>query len=167
MCTRRQKFRSTTSSPDGPVVRLRVLPGVETDFAEAVRGESVTKFLTRNEWASNRTAPGWQFSNRLPTICVMDGAPVPQRAWRKTRIREGSHVEFWSRPMGGNGSGSKQIIGLVALVALTAIAGPIGGYVAGGLGLPAFFGTIIAGGIVIGGEPLIDVFPICPILEGG
>ncbi|OYX79975.1 MAG: hypothetical protein B7Y77_01160, partial [Bradyrhizobium sp. 35-63-5] len=128
-----------------------ILPGHLSASARVMPRETVARLLRRL---------GWQF--RLPTICVIDGVPLLRRdgAWRRRRIRRGERVEFQSRPLGGGGSASgssttKSVIGLVGLIALSALAPGIGTMAAGALfGASAFAplaATAISGALVAGG----------------
>ena len=121
-------------------VRHIVLPGQVVAVTPSRRRETIAGFLRRTKWARHSKRYGWQF--RLPTICVLNGNSVPRKLWRTTRIRTCDQVEVWSRPMGGS-RGTKQVLGIVALVAVAALAlyaGPAGASFLGGL-LPS--GTIL------------------------
>jgi len=121
-------------------VRHIVLPGQVIAVTPSRRRETIAGFLRRTQWSRHSKRYGWQFT--LPTICLVNGAPVLQKHWRTTRIRAGDSVEFWSRPLGGS-RGTKQVLGIVALVAVAALslyAGPAGASFLGGL-LPG--GTIL------------------------
>lgn len=84
---------------------------------------------------------------RLPTIAVVDGLPVLRGAWHLRRISEDDLLAFVAIPGNGGGSGDgKQIIGLVAAIALAVAAPMIGGWVAGAM----FGGSQIAAGLVTG-----------------
>ncbi|MFT4116585.1 hypothetical protein [Bradyrhizobium sp.] len=133
-----------------PVVHL-VMPGVEVARAESRPRETVTAFLRRVGWASRDKKYGWQFKKGLPTILEINGEAVLRRDWRR-RIAANDNVRFVSYPLGGGGgSTAKQVVGLVALVAVTAFAGPVGGAVASALSLPGAAGTAIGAGLAIGG----------------
>ncbi|MEW6125366.1 MAG: host specificity factor TipJ family phage tail protein, partial [Pseudomonadota bacterium] len=129
-----------------------ILPAHEVASAAARPRETVARFLAR---------VGWRF--RLPTILVIDGAPVlrARRGWARRRIRKGEHVVFQSRPLGGGGGGggsssstTKSVVGLVGLIALSALAPGIGTWAAGAL-FPAAIAnmasTAISGALVAGG----------------
>jgi hypothetical protein len=91
--------------------------------AQAVMGETVAAYLDR---------VAWRFE--LPTVCRINGAFVLRAQWATRALAVDDHVEFVSRPLGGGSSGpsvGKSILAVVALVALTAVAGPLGGAVAG------------------------------------
>ena len=81
-----------------------------------------------------------------------------QKHWRTTRIRAGDSVEFWSRPLGG-GRGTKQVLGIVALVAVAALALTAPYLVAGAfpfLGAGTLGGALLSAGIGVGGSLLIN-----------
>ena len=120
-------------------VRHTILPDHLVAQATARPRETVQRFLAR---------VGWRFD--LPTICLIDGAPLLRRArgWRRRRLRAGEQVEFVSRPMGGGGGSGKSVLGLVAMIALSVLAPGIGSVLAGGAGLAA---NLIGGALIAGG----------------
>ncbi len=140
-----------------PVTHL-VMPGLEVGRVTPRKGETVTAFLRRTGWAHRDPQYGWQFRKGLPTVLEVNGEPVLRKQWRHTKIAANDNVRFVSYPLGGQGSTGKQIIGLVALVAVAALAGPLGGIAA-----DAFFGGsaiaagILQAGIVLGGGLFINV----------
>lgn len=125
-----------------PDIRHIVLPFAVQASAAPIERERIADFLVRVGWSTDR----------LPTILVINGKPVLRRFWKRRRIKSDDRVEFWSRPWGGAQGGSgKQIIGIVALIALAAfapyIAGPAGlNLVAGSFGFNAVVGAITIGG---------------------
>jgi hypothetical protein len=132
-----------------------MLPGHVTLRDTARAGETIAAYLRRTGSAKRiRIGRNWVWSFPLPTICVRNGQPVLQKAWRRIKIKAGDVIEFRSRPMGGGRGGTgKQVMGLVALVALAAFAPWAGGALFGA-------GTLLAGlaqaGIMIGGALLIN-----------
>ena len=117
-----------------------ILPGQVVAQAHPRRRETVQRFLDRS---------GWHFV--LPTICEIDGTPLlrAHRGWRRRRIRAGEHVEFVSRPMGSRGGGAgKSVLGLVAMIALSALAPGLGTVLAGTLGT---LGGQLAAGVIMAG----------------
>ncbi len=128
-----------------------VMPGVEVAREMPLPRETVTAFLRRSGWATRDRKYGWQFKKGLPTILEINGEAVLRRDWRRRRIRASDVVRFVSYPLGGN-SGAKQVIGLVALVAVAAFAGPLGGAAASALSLPGWAGSIIGAGVGLGGK---------------
>src|SRR6516225_2850255 len=133
------------------IVRHLVMPGLEVARAEARPREPVTAFLRRTGWATRDRKYGWQFRKGLPTVLEINGEAVLRRDWRRRRIGAGADVRFVSGPRGGNG-GSKQILGLVSLIAVSAFAFWAGPIVAGALGAGALgaAGSAIAGGLATG-----------------
>lgn len=135
-------------------VRLITLPFevASAEFPEP--GETISQFVARTGWATRLESGLWSF--RLPTICVVNGAPVLQADWANTPA---AGVCFWSRPWGGGGGNAtntaKTVGGIIALIALTALAGPAGTAAATAIGLPGLAGAI-TGAIVIGGGILIS-----------
>ncbi|MCK1600828.1 hypothetical protein IVB02_05180 [Bradyrhizobium sp. 166] len=135
-----------------PVLHL-VMPGVEVARVEPLPRETVTAFLRRSGWATRDSKYGWQFKKGLPTILEVNGEAILRRDWRRRRIGAKDSVRFVSYPLGGGGGNSaKQVIGLVALVAVAAFAGPLGGAIASSLSLSAGFGTAIGAGLAVGGS---------------
>lgn len=113
-----------------PVLHL-VMPGVEVARVEPLPRETVTAFLRRSGWATRDSKYGWQFKKGLPTILEINGEAVLRRDWRRRRIGAKDFVRFVSYPLGGGGGNTaKQVIGLVALVAVAAFASPLGGAIA-------------------------------------
>jgi hypothetical protein len=123
--------------PLDPILHI-ALPGFRI-AQEQPRQETISAFLKRTGWAS-RTKSGWKFSNTpLPTICVINGAPVLRKEWSKRQIGPTDQIQFWSRPQGGGMTGT-QIAGLAAVLALTVFAPYLGGLAVG-----AAFGSAAAG----------------------
>jgi sulfur carrier protein ThiS len=143
-----------------PVLHV-VMPGCEVARAEIKPRETVSAFLRRTGWATKDRKYGWQFKKGLPTVLEVNGEPVLRRFWTTTRIAANDSVRFVSYPLGGQGSGAKQVIGLVALVALAAFSGGIASALLGSSASTVLFGSLTAGqalaaGIVAGGALLIN-----------
>lgn len=98
------------------------MPGCEVARAEPKPRETVAAFLRRTGWAIKDKQYGWQFKKGLPTIVEVNGEAVLRKQWRTTRIAANDNVRFVSYPLGGQGNSAKQVIGLVALVAVSAFA---------------------------------------------
>jgi hypothetical protein len=96
---------------------------------------------------------------RLPTIAVMaeDGKPAPvlRGSWHVRMVGEGETLCFVAMPGGRRGNG-KNILGLVASLALAIAAPFVGGAVAGALGGSAIVKGIASVAFVAGGTPLLD-----------
>lgn len=137
------------------VVKHIIIPGYEQARSVVLAEEQVTiqQFLDRQ---------GWKF--RLPTILIINGAPVLRASWATTVISRSDVVCFMSRPWGGgagssSGSKTNSIIGIVALIALTAFAAWAAPLVAGALGISSALGIqLISAGIVLGGSLLLSTF---------
>ncbi|MES2030834.1 MAG: host specificity factor TipJ family phage tail protein [Pseudomonadota bacterium] len=135
-----------------PVLHV-VMPGCEVARAEIKPRETISAFLRRTGWASKDRQYGWQFKKGLPTVLEVNGEPVLRKFWTSTRIAANDNVRFVSYPLGGQGNGVKQVIGLVALVAVSAFALWAG---------PALFGAGTFGALAttaaigIGGSLLIN-----------
>lgn len=135
------------------------MPGLEVASAVPKPRETITAFLRRTGWAFKDKEYGWQFKKGLPTVLEVNGKPVLRRFWRTTRIAANDNIRFLSFPLGagGRGSSSKQIAGMVALVAVSAFALWAGPLVAASF----FAGSSIAGGLTtaaigIGGSLLVN-----------
>jgi hypothetical protein len=154
----RSYSRETRRPMRRPVTHV-ALPGYEIARAVPKPRETITAFLRRQGWAVRDAEFGWQFRNGLPTILEINGEPVLRRDWRKTRIAANDNVRFISKPLGG-GQGGKQILGLVALVAVSAFAMWAGPALAGALGFTGAAATVVGGvataGIAIGGSLLVN-----------
>ncbi|WP_082172992.1 host specificity factor TipJ family phage tail protein, partial [Methylobacterium platani] len=126
-----------------------ILPMAE---ASAVMGETVEAYLARVAWRLD-----------LPTVCRINGEYYGRAEWAARHIGLNDNVEFISRPMGGGSSGSttgKSILAIVAMIALTAVAGPVGGFVAGAVGLTAGTAAFaitssLVGALVVGAGSLL------------
>jgi hypothetical protein len=138
-----------------------VMPGLEVGREQLRPRETIAGFLRRTGWGRLDPIYGWQFRKGLPTTCEINGEPVLRAEWRRRRIKLGEQLRFLSYPLGSDGGGAKQIIGLVALVAVAAFATFItGGGAAALLGAgfgAGTFGAAALGAVVgIGGSLLIN-----------
>jgi hypothetical protein len=140
-----------------PVLHV-VMPGMEVAREEIKPRETITAFLRRTGWAWRDKKYGWQFKKGLPTVLEVNGESVLRKNWRSTRIAATDNVKFVSFPMGGgSGGGAKQVIGLVALIAVSAFAIWAGPALAAALFAgSAFAGTAITAGIGLGGAMTIN-----------
>lgn len=136
-----------------PVMHV-VMPGMEVARAEIKPRETISAFLRRTGWATKDKVYGWQFKKGLPTVLEVNGESVLRKNWRSTRIAANDNVRFVSYPLGGNGSGAKQILGLVALVAVSAFALWVPGAI--GLAAGSFGAFATTAAIGIGGSLLIN-----------
>ncbi|MDI3559562.1 host specificity factor TipJ family phage tail protein [Bradyrhizobium sp. Arg816] len=155
--SRRQRRAKRTRSP---VLHL-VMPGLEVAQAEPRPRETVTAFLRRTGWARRDRVYGWQFRKGLPTVLEINGEAVLRKSWSRRRIAANDNVRFVSYPLGGGGGGAKQVIGLVALIAVAAFATVVTGGAAAGLLGAAFaagtFGAAALGAaIAVGGSLLVN-----------
>jgi hypothetical protein len=141
-------------------IRHVTLPFAETGRADALPGETIGAFVERQRWAKRiKIGRTLRYSFPLPTVCVVNGQPLLQREWKRRRIKAGDVVEFWSRPWGKSGTGDntgKMVLAIVAMIALTAIAGPAGTALGGAIGVGAIGASIITGAILVGGALLIS-----------
>lgn len=102
-----------------------------------------------------------------PTIAVLDGEPVLRGVWAMRVIRPGEVISFVAVPRGGGGEGGgKQIIGLIAALALSLAAPMIGGWVAGALfGGSAMAASLVSGALLVGGSLLLNALMATPAQE--
>lgn len=146
--SRRERRRETVRRP----VLHVVMPGYEVARAEPRARETISAFLRRTGWARRDRRYGWQFRKGLPTVVEVNGEPVLQRFWTTIRIAANDNVRLVSYPLGGQGGTGKQVIGLVALVAVSAFAlwapGAIG-LAAGSFGAYATTAAIGLGGALL------------------
>lgn len=144
-----------------PVLHL-VMPGLEVARELPRPRETVAAFLRRSGWARRDARHGWQFRKGLPTILEINGEAVLRKTWSRRRLAASDSVRFVSYPLGGGaGGGAKQVIGLVALVAVAAFATAVTGGAAAGLLGSAFgagsFGAIgLGAAIAVGGSLLVN-----------
>ena len=100
-----------------------ILPGHEIGRAPLLAGETVSGFLARAGWSTNT----------LPTICVVNGAPVMRAEWDARPLDAEDRLVFLSRPLGGGSASTKQVLGLVAMIGLSVLAPGVGTALGGGL----------------------------------
>lgn len=132
------------------LVRHIVLPGHELAALKPRRHETIERFLARARW---------EFT--LPTICALNGEPVLRAQWSRQKIKASDSVVFLSK----TGKTTGQMVGLIALIALTILAPYAAGFILGAeLAATVAIGTItfgqmLAAGIPIGGVVSIDALP--------
>lgn len=96
---------------------------------------------------------------RLPTIAVMAGEPVLRGSWALRVVRPGEVLNFVAVPRGGgeNSGTGKQLVGMIAALALSVAAPMIGGFLFGAGTLGA---SLASAAILVGGGLLLNaVFP--------
>jgi hypothetical protein len=135
-----------------PVTHL-VMPGVEVARKLPRPKETVAGFLRRTGWATRDRDYGWQFKKGLPTILEINGEAVLRKQWTRRRIAANDNVRFVSFPLGSGNGGVKQVLGLIALVAVSAFAIWAGPALFGAGTFGAFATTAAIG---IGGSLLIN-----------
>lgn len=90
--------------------------------------------------------------NIIPTVVVVDDQPVMREHWGD--LISGKDVTFVTIPQGKFLS---QVLQVLASIALTIVAGPLAGFVAGALGITSQIGlALIQAGIIIAGSFLIQ-----------
>jgi hypothetical protein len=157
--------RERRARAEPAIVRHVVMPGLEVGSASARPRETVSAFLRRSGWAARDRRYGWQFKKGLPTILEINGEAVLRKQWTRRRIGANDNVRFVSYPLGGaGGGGAKQVIGLVALVAVSAFAIWAGPLVAGALG---FGGSTLVGGLATADRPWRLAAGQCPGQSAG
>ncbi len=123
-----------TAKTLNPVLHV-MLPGGEVARLVPRRAESLASFIARAGWPINEWA----------TICVRtrggETGPVMRADWRQ-RIRKGDQIVFLSRPRGGAG-GTRNLIALLGMVAISALAPGIG---------TAIAGSLVSGGVLAAGS---------------
>jgi hypothetical protein len=136
------------------VVRHLMMPGHELARAAPLPGERIGEFLARTGWSKRARFADrkWRWTWQLPTVCMINGAFVLQRQWRRRRIKATDQVVFLSRPLGGDSGAGKQVLGLVALIAASALAL----WLPGVIGLSGIAGTLVTAGITVGASLLIN-----------
>ncbi|WP_166295338.1 host specificity factor TipJ family phage tail protein [Bradyrhizobium sp. 2S1] len=131
------------------------MPGLEVARAEPRANETISVFLRRAGWAGRDRQYGWRFKGDLPTIVTINGEPVLREDWRRRRIGSADVVRFISRPLGsGGGGGAKQVIGLLALVAVSAFA--FGAPALLGLTAGSFAAIATTAAITVAGSLLVN-----------
>ncbi len=128
------------------------MPGLEVARAEPRPRETVAAFLRRAGWAKRDRQYGWQFRKGLPTVLEINGEAVLRKSWSRRRIAANDNVRFVSYPLGGGNNTAKQIIGLTALIAVSAFAL----WVPGAIGLTGLAAYATTAAIGIGGSLLIN-----------
>lgn len=107
--------------------------------------------VTLRHWLDDRGIVEFSY----PTTCRVDGVYVLRRDWPVVEIGSNSVVEFCAHPHGGGGGGGggKQIMQVVAMIAIMVVAiylGPvIGGVLAQGLGVAASATTTAIGSSIV------------------
>lgn len=113
--------------------------------------------------------------DRRGLICI-NGQPVPRALWGMVRPKPTvvTEVTFHARPMGGGGGGDgKNVLAIVASIALMAVSGAIaGGKLLGALtGATAAQGTVmghlLAGGVSLAGQLLLSALAPPPVERDG
>lgn len=140
-----------TARPLRQVQRVHAFTGRTIAVARPRRGDTVRSFVVRE-----RLAVG------LPTIVTLrtpggEARPLMRAEWDRP-IRTRDTLILLSAPRGGGraGGGSQSVASIVGLVALLAIAGPLGGAAAlGGLFGGGAIATSIASALIIGGGSLL------------
>lgn len=102
-----------------------------------------------------------QLQFRLPTIAVMDGEPVMRGEWALRMVRPTELLTFVAVPGGGGGSGgNKQVIGLIASLALAVAAPWAGAALAGAMGFTGAtlttMGSVFSAALIAGGSVLLN-----------
>lgn len=128
-----------TATTMSPVLHVLLPVGEVARLAPRPR-ESLRGFLRRAGWPIGEWA----------TICVRtrggESGPVMRAQWGE-RIRKGDRIVFLSRPRGGAG-GTRNLIGLLGMIAISALAPGIGTAIAGGL---------VSGGVLAAGSTAAGV----------
>jgi hypothetical protein len=97
-----------------------------------------------------------------PTIAVLDGEPILRGVWAVRVIGPGEVIAFVAVPRGGGGEGGgsgKQIVGLIAALALS-IAAPMAGAAIFGAG--TLGASLVSGALLVGGSLLLNALMPTP-----
>lgn len=130
----------------------------------APEGESLAQMSRRVK----SLPEGWP-RHEHDVICI-NGHPVPRALWGAVKPRATSSVggpvriTFHAPPMGGGDDGGKSVLGIVASIALFAVAGPIAGatqsFALGNLTrsitTAAFLGKLAGAAVLIGGSAILQ-----------
>src|SRR4029453_1983485 len=97
------KERERSGDTAERVIRHLVMPAHEIARAELREGERIGEFLERAGWARRiKFGDGkWRWTWKLPTVCIVNGVFLLQRAWKRRRIKDSDSIVFLSRPLGG------------------------------------------------------------------
>lgn len=97
---------------------------------------------------------------RLPTIAVLNGEPVLRAQWPAQSVGRDDRLAFIAVPGGGGEGTGKQVLGLVAMIALSVAAPGIGTAVAGALQLTgtaaAIAASLASAAVIAGGSMLLN-----------
>lgn len=104
---------------------------------------------------------------RRDFIVHLDGHPIPEKNWRRVRVKKGGTVTFVPRLQ--NSGVLRSVLSVVVAVAAIIVAGPLGGAFAAtafgaAIGISAATATaLIAGGIILAGTLALNaLFPVRP-----
>lgn len=97
----------------------------------------------------------------LPLLCFYQGKPLLRADWTTAVIQDHDVVIFMTLPQGrsrGGGGGGKNPLHAVLSIAAMVIAAPMGGMMAGSLGITSTIGTaLITAGVAIAGTQLVNL----------
>ena len=98
--------------------------------------------------ADMMAATGWDMQLSAWTVVTVEGQDVPAELWAQAKPRQGRRVLIGLRPGGGGmgGGTGKQVLQIVAAIAIIVVAA----YVAGPLGAGAAVGTFLGVGTTVG-----------------
>lgn len=104
----------------------------------------------------------------LPTVCIVNGAPLLRADWGARHITAGDVVVFVALPQGGGGGGGgKNPLRTVLMIAVMVVANVYGGALAGALGFSGSVATAVASAaIAIGGSVLVNALVPLPTANG-
>jgi sulfur carrier protein ThiS len=143
---------------------LRVTaPGIILDAQWVPPKSTINEILDLNKWSTD-----------LPFVVTINDQPVLRREWDTRIIEANDNVIMLELPAGGDNN-NKSVIGLVAMIAVAAIAPMLGGAAASGLGLTAgttafkIAAAVVGGAFAAGAGYLLSTFlaPKAPEVESG
>lgn len=131
-------------------------------FSVAPNIYSLPEGVTLAEMAERVTTLPQGWPRHEHDVITVNGQVAPRALWSAIRPKPGVEVGFHAPPMGGEGEDTgKQVLSLVASIALTALSGGIvGGQFLGGLtgaaaGEATILSRLIGGAVLVGGSALL------------
>ena len=129
---------------DTPVVRLdvmpRMMPGARRSMSFQIeRGETIWEILGRAGVDPDREP--------LPLLVTLGDGVVPKELWKRVRPKAGTILAV--RVLPGGGDGGKQVLAIVAMIAIIVFAAWAGPALAAGMGLTEAGGALTTAGMIV------------------
>lgn len=113
---------------------LQSLAGGRVVMLTGMFGEPEHEIILERRMAITEAISSHGLHFRLPTIAILNGVPVLRKEWAVRMLRAGDTLIFAAVPGGGGGSSNgKQVMGLIAALALSVAAPFVGSFIATGL----------------------------------